>query len=162
MADKPGRKKKAKSGNGSGRRDIPLDMQPLDCLIGFHIRLAMMELRRSFFRNVGDEDVHPGLASLLQLVAVNPGASQVELSRSMHINKGSLVSLLDQAETAGWLKRMRSSEDRRRHELVLTPAGKATAAKLRKQMMRIEKEYVGRFSPDELGQLVEYLQRIYE
>ena len=76
----------------------PVDTQPLDGLLGFHIRLAMVELRRSFLRHVADGSVRPGLASLLQLVAANPGASQIELSRAMHTDKASLVSLLDQAE----------------------------------------------------------------
>lgn len=140
----------------------PIDTQPLDGLLGFHIRLAMVELRRSFLRHVADGGVRPGLASLLQLVAANPGASQIELSRAMHTDKASLVSLLDQAEAEGWLKRVRSKVDRRRHELALTPEGTTTAAMLRKQTSRHEKKYIDRFTPEEREQLVEYLQRIYD
>lgn len=143
-------------------RRPPIDMEPLDALLGYHIRLAMMELRRSFFRHVAEGGVRPGLASLLQLVAANRGASQVELSRAMHIDKASLVSLLDQAEAAGWLRRVISKEDRRRHELALTPTGEQTAATLRKQSLRHEKKYVDRFSASELEQMVEYLRRIYD
>ena len=155
-------KTRKKSARKTTRRRQHIDTMALDGLLGFHIRLAMMELRRSFFEHVGDGSVRPGLASLLQLVAANPGASQVELSREMHIDKASQVSLLDQAESAGWLIRTRSKEDRRRHELKLTPKGEAMAAKIRKQTMRHEKKYVDRFSPEELKQLVEYLHRIYD
>lgn len=121
----------------------------------------MMELRRSFFRHVGDGGVRPGIASLLQLVAANPGASQVELSRAMHVDKASLVALLDKAEGAGWLKRARSKADRRRHELHLTQAGQEAAEKIRLQMQRFEKKYLDRFAPEELAELVDYLRRIY-
>jgi DNA-binding MarR family transcriptional regulator len=151
-----------KTGKKTVRSRRPVDTEPLDGLLGFHIRLAMMELRRSFFRHVAEGGVRPGLASLLQLVAANPGASQVELSRAMHIDKASLVSLLDQAESSGWLKRVRSKEDRRRHELKLTPQGETMAAGLRKQTVRHEKKYIDRFSPEELKQIVECLQRIYD
>jgi DNA-binding MarR family transcriptional regulator len=144
------------------RRRPPVDVAPLDSLLGFHVRLAMMELRRSFFRHVADGDVRPGLASLLQLVAANPGASQVELSRAMHIDKASLVSLIDRAEEAGWLNRVRSKIDRRRHELQLTAAGQRTAEKIRRQTTRHEKKYVDRFSATELEKLVDYLRRIYD
>jgi DNA-binding MarR family transcriptional regulator len=162
MTDKTAASKQKKTaGKRSGERP-PIDTKPLDDLLGYHVRLALMELRRSFFRHVAEGNVRPGLASLLQLVAANPGASQVELSRAMHIDKASLVSLLDQAEDAGWLKRVRSKEDRRRHELVLTPAGEATATKLHKQTMRHEKRFVDRFTPAELERVVEYLRRIYE
>ena len=122
----------------------------------------MMELRRSFFRHVEDGDIRPGLASLLQLVAANPGASQIELARVMHIDKASLVALLDRAESAGWLNRVRSREDRRRHELVLTPLGESITAKIRKQTVRHEKRYYDRFSSKEISRLVEYLRRIYD
>ena len=139
-----------------------VDTQPLDDLLGFHLRLATMEIRRSFLRHVEDGDIRPGLASLLQLVAANPGASQVELARVMHIDKASLVALLDRAESAGWLNRVRSSEDRRRHELVLTPLGESTVERIRRQIARHEKRYLDRFSPEETARLIDYLRRIYE
>lgn len=122
----------------------------------------MMELRRSFLRNVDKGAVRPGLASLLQLVAANPGASQVDLARAMHVDKASLVALLDKAEAAGWLKRVRSKDDRRRHELMLTASGQTKAAALRQQMMRHEKKYIERYTPAELEQLVKFLRRIYD
>lgn len=156
-----GRKVGKKAGKSTHRRPA-LDTQPLDGLLGFHVRLAMVELRRSFLRHVADGRVRPGLATLLQLVAANPGASQVELSRAMHVDKASLVALLDQAEAAGWLKRVRSKVDRRRHELKLTSQGETMAAMLRRQTTRHEKKYIDRFSPAELEQLVEYLRRIYD
>lgn len=162
MAEKksvPGRKKTVKKGNSSRR---PVNVQPLDSLLGFHIRLAMVELRRSYFRHVADGAIRPGIASLLQFVAANPGTSQVKLSRAMHIDKASLVSLLNQAESAGWLTRSRSKADRRRHELVLTAEGESIANKLRKQTLRHEKRFIDRFSSSELERLVEYLKRIYD
>ena len=153
---------KAKTNKKTNRHRPAIDMQPLDGLLGFHVRLAMMEIRLSFLLNVDKGSVHPGLASLLQLVVANPGASQVELARAMHVDKASLVALLDKAEAAGWLKRVRSKEDRRRHELVLRPAGHAKAIALRKQTVRHEKKYLDRFSTAELEQLVNYLRRIYD
>lgn len=161
-ASTTGRKAGKKKAVRSAHKRRHVDTRPLDELLGFHIRLAMVELRRSFLRHVADGAVRPGLATLLQLVAANPGASQVELSRALHIDKASLVALLDQAEAAGWLKRVRSKVDRRRHELKLTSQGETTAAMLRRQTTRHEKKYLDRFSPAELEQLVEYLRRIYD
>jgi DNA-binding MarR family transcriptional regulator len=153
---KAAKKKVAKS-----RRRPPINTQSVDGLLGYHIRLATMELRRNFFQHVGEGDLRPGIASLLQLVAANPGASQVELSRAMHVDKASLVALLDKAEGAGWLVRARSKADRRRHELRLTPSGQIAAEKVRMQMLRFEKKYIDRFTPKEVELLVDYLRRIY-
>jgi hypothetical protein len=76
-----------------------LNSDVLETLIGFHIRRAMMELRRSYYRHAVDDKIRPGLSSLLQLVASNHGASQVQLSKALHIDKATLVALIDSAES---------------------------------------------------------------
>jgi DNA-binding MarR family transcriptional regulator len=142
-------------------RQASLNSDVLETLIGFHIRRAMMELRRNYYRHAVDDKIRPGLSSLLQLVASNHGASQVQLSKALHIDKATLVALIDSAESVGWLKRQRSNTDRRCHEVILTPKGEEVVARLTVQTMRNEKKFRSRFTEQELTQLVEYLQRIY-
>jgi len=139
----------------------PLNTDVLESLIGFHVRRAMAELRRSYYRHAGDGKIRPGLASLLRLVASNHGASQVQLSKALHIDKATLVALIDSAESAGWLKRQRSNIDRRYHEVIITPAGEKVVAQLAVQTIRNEKKFRSRFTEQELTMLIEYLQRIY-
>lgn len=133
----------------------------LTALLGFRVRLAMTELRRSYLRNVADGAVRPGFASLLQLIAVNRNASQAELAEALHLDKATLVALIDKAESAGWLLRQRAQEDRRRHELVLTPKGMEKVRKLARQTNQFDKKFRARFTAKELAQLMDYLQRIY-
>jgi DNA-binding MarR family transcriptional regulator len=129
-------------------------------LIGFHLRRAMMELRNNF-QHASDGKIRPALSSLMQVVASNHGASQVELSKVLHINKATLVALIDSAESAGWLKRQRSGSDRRRHEVVMTPLGEKVVAKLATQTVRSEEKFRRRFTDREWATLIKYLQRIY-
>jgi DNA-binding MarR family transcriptional regulator len=121
----------------------------------------MIELRRSYSMNVGDGEVRPGFASLLQLIAVNRNASQAELAEALHLDKATLVALIDKAESAGWLSRQRAQEDRRRHELVLTPRGIEKIKQLARQTEQVERRFRARFTDKELAQLMEYLERIY-
>lgn len=137
------------------------DSSALAGLIGFHIRLAMLAMRRSFFQHVGDGAIRPGLSSLLQLVASNRGVSQTELSAALGIDKATIVSLIDDAESQGWISRKRATDDRRKHELVLTAKGKRAAARLAKQTREHEQKFRDRFSEQELETFIEYLQRIY-
>ena len=130
-------------------------------LLGFRVRLAMTELRRSYLKNVAGDGVRPGFASLLQLIAVNPNASQAELAEALHLDKATLVALIDKAESAGWLSRQRAREDRRRHELVLTLRGMEKVRKLARQTDQFDKKFRTRFTARELAQLMEYLERIY-
>jgi len=160
MSTNPTKKNPDQNRLPSNQRAI--DTDTLDGLLGFHMRLAMTKLRRSFLQHVADGAIRPGLASLLLLVSANRGISQVEVSRAMRIDKASLVPLLDKAEAAGWLRRNRSRVDRRRHELVLTRAGRKTAARIQNEIERHVKGFRDRFTENETAQLVEFLRRIYE
>jgi DNA-binding MarR family transcriptional regulator len=159
------RKKKtvATRGRRRGQREArpKVNTDVLTGLLGFRVRLAMTELRRSYLRNVADGGVRPGLASLLQLIAVNRSASQAELADALHLDKATLVALIDKAESAGWLSRQRAQEDRRRHELVLTPKGVEKVRNLSRQTDQFDKEFRARFTSRELAQLMDYLERIY-
>jgi DNA-binding MarR family transcriptional regulator len=129
--------------------------------IGFNVRRAMQALRRSFFDNVGAGEVRPGQASLLETVARNPGASQIELSAALGFDKATIVALIDSAEEAGWLTRRRATDDRRRHELVLTRLGEQFVTRLRKQTMAHEQRFRALYTEQELANFLEYLQRLY-
>jgi len=166
MKKKASKKPKAASrpsGKSAGKsRDEGIDASGLEDLIGFNVRLALAELRRSYFLHVWGGNMRPGLASLLRLVAKNHGASQVELARAMHVDKATLVALMDTAEEEGWLKRQRSSTDRRRHEIILTPEGEKAVKELARQTLRHEKRFRSRFTDKELEKFLEYLRRIYQ
>lgn len=161
MRKKKALKTRARRRRENGERPV-VNTDVLTGLLGFRVRLAMTELRRSYLENVADGGVRPGFASLMQLIAVNRNASQAELARALHIDKATLVALIDKAESAGWLSRQRAQEDRRRHELVLTPKGVDKVRKLAAQTDQFDKKFRARFTPKELAQLMEYLQRIYD
>jgi DNA-binding MarR family transcriptional regulator len=96
------------------------------------------------------------------LIRVNPEASQAELANALHVNKATLVGLLNRAEAEGWLNRVRVERDRRRHVIRLTPEGEKTVNRLSRQMQRHEQQYLDLFSEDELRELIRYLNRIYD
>lgn len=144
------------------RRGAQVDTAPLDALLGFHVRIAMMTMRRSFLDSVAHGEVHPGLASLLQLVRVNPEASQVDLARALYVDKATLVALLNKAESLGWVTRLRSTYDRRRHVVRLTAEGEKRMRDIAREMQLHEKTYLRRFSAQEMETLVGLLRRIYD
>lgn len=131
-------------------------------LIGYNIRRAQLALRRSYFKSVAEGNVRPGQASLIQLIAANPGASQVELAKALGVDKATIVSLIDRSEKAGWVVREPGKQDRRRHELHLTKEGEKKRRQLQRQVQDHEAPFRDRFSERELKQLLEYLQRIFQ
>ena len=66
-----------------------------------------------------------GSLTVLALIAANPGSSQSALARSAGLNKSALVGIVDQLEAKGLAARDRSTSDRRRNQISVTPAGEA-------------------------------------
>lgn len=100
-----------------------IDLGILNEIIGFRIRRIQNHLSRSLASLLGDDDLRPGAFSTLALIAANPGLSQIALSREVGFDKASVVAILDSLEARGWTRRQRSTTDRRRHHLFVTPEG---------------------------------------
>jgi DNA-binding MarR family transcriptional regulator len=138
----------------------PVSLDNLPELLGYNLRRAQIEMWRDFLQSVGDGEVRPGLYSLILLVGANPGIAQIELANYLGVDKASIVALIDRLEEAGWLLRKRSTEDRRRHGIFLTPAGTKKLAQLKREVCVHDKRFTDRFTSAEYSQLLEFLQRI--
>ncbi len=64
-----------------------------------------------------------GSLTVLSLVAANPGSSQTALAERAGLNKSALVGIIDQLEQHGLIARDRSTTDRRRYGVTVTPEG---------------------------------------
>jgi DNA-binding MarR family transcriptional regulator len=66
-----------------------------------------------------------GSLTVLALIAANPGSSQSALAKRAGLNKSALVGIVDQLEGKGLAARGRSTSDRRRNQVTVTPEGEA-------------------------------------
>jgi len=139
----------------------PIDTDILPSLLGYNIRRAQIALWRDFARTVAAGEIRPGMFSALALARANPGIAQVELASELGIDKASMVSLIDRLEDAGWIVRTRSSEDRRRQGISLTPAGERMYKSLKREMLEHERKFTEVFNKRELEQLIQLLQRLH-
>jgi DNA-binding MarR family transcriptional regulator len=151
--------KKRPPANG-GTNGLNLDVLP--SLLGFNVRRAQIALWRDFNRNVAEGDVRPGVFSALLLANANPGIAQIDIANHLGIDKASVVSLVDRMERSGWVQRKRSSEDRRRQGIFLTPAGSKSYKSLKKEMVEHERKFADRFSDNELKTLIGLLRRLHD
>lgn len=157
----------SKSKAGRPRRSklpptVGLDLDCLPTLIGFNIRRAQIALWRDFNRQFADGDVRPGVFSAMLLANANPGIAQIDIANQLGIDKASVVSLIDRMEHSGWVERRRSSEDRRRQGIFVTPAGAKACRSLKKEMLEHERKFVGRFTEQELRLLISLLRRLHD
>jgi DNA-binding MarR family transcriptional regulator len=77
----------------------------------------------------------------------------------MHLDPNNCVLLLNEMEAAGHIRRVRDPQDRRRHIVELTPAGKKALAHAERAMEDLEEEVLGPLSADERAQLRDLLDR---
>lgn len=141
---------------------VGLDLDCLPTLIGFNIRRAQIALWRDFNRQFADGDVRPGVFSAMLLSYANPGIAQIDIANQLGIDKASVVTLIDRLEQSGWVERRRSTEDRRRQGIFLTPAGTKACRSLKKEMIEHERKFVSRYTEQELRVLISLLRRLHD
>lgn len=98
--------------------------------VGPRVRLLRNALTARSIAASAPYDLPTGSLTVLSLIAANPGSSQAALARRAGINKSALVGIVDQLEKRGLAGRDRSSSDRRRNSLSVTPEGEEVMQRL--------------------------------
>ena len=96
------------------------------------------------------------LAGLAELDA----PAQAELGRLLRVDTGDLVAILNDLESAGYIRRARSQTDRRRNAITVTEAGHTALRRLDKIAEEANDALVACLSPAEREQLMSLLTRV--
>jgi DNA-binding MarR family transcriptional regulator len=109
-----------------------LQLGELADLLGYSLKRAQLKVFEDFLRCVAPLQLTPAQFSVLLLLDRNPGRNQTEIANTLGILRPNFVSMLDALESRGLCTRMRSTNDRRSHILVLTDKGRAVLARAKK------------------------------
>jgi DNA-binding MarR family transcriptional regulator len=129
-------------------------------MIGFRFRRIQNEMSRRFKQRISRAEINPGMFSALALIDANPGLSQSELASEIGMDRATIVALLDALETNGWAKRTRDKDDRRRHSLTVTAAGRREMTRLAALALQNEEVLRKAIGPGGLKDLFALLDRI--
>jgi DNA-binding MarR family transcriptional regulator len=99
--------------------------------IAQELRPVVLRLARRLRRETEHLGVTSQQTTLLWLVRTRPGLSLRELAQAEGISAPSLSAHVDRLESLGLITRVRSSDDRRRVGLELTPEGRSTLRRVR-------------------------------
>lgn len=139
-----------------------LSLGTLGEFVGFRLRRIQNQLSRDFMAATAEHKLRGGLFSALAIIAANPGLSQISLAREIGLDKSLAVATVDDLEKRGWAERRRSTVDRRRHALYVTPAGKAFLEDTFERLGKVEKGVLTALTAGERKLLTELLDRIYK
>src|ERR671918_2638870 len=96
----------------------------------------------------------PALFALLNVIGAREGAIQQELGAALGIDRSTMVSLIDQLESAGLAVRRPSATDRRAREIAITPKGRRLLQRARGLLAQVEDEVLGGLTAGERDELV--------
>jgi len=130
-------------------------------LIGYNMKRAYMLFYQDLKQNLAEFDLRQRTFSVLSLVIENPNISQIEVARTLGIERSGTVVIVDELEERGLVVRERAPGDRRAYALAVTDEGKAL---YKKAIMRIadhEDRILSDLSPSDRKILMALLRRIH-
>jgi DNA-binding MarR family transcriptional regulator len=101
----------------------------------------------------------PALFGVLNVLGAREGAIQQELGSAMGIDPSTMVSLIDELESAGLAKRRPHPQDRRARQVSITPKGRRLLQRARKMAFEAEDEVLRGLTAAERRELLSLLRR---
>ena len=138
-----------------------IDYGLLPGLVGYQLRMAQIALFRDFAQGPGGEDVTPGLFGVLVIIEANPDLKQSELARATHLDRSTVVTVIDNLERRGLVERRVALHDRRSNAIRLTAEGAALLRRLKRQVSQHEKRLLQNFSAAERETFLALLKKVF-
>ena len=98
---------------------------------------------------LGSVGLTPALFALLNVIGAREGAIQQELGSALGIDRSTMVSLIDQLESAELARRRPSPTDRRAREIAITPKGRRLLQRARGLISQVEDEVLAGLTAEE-------------
>jgi DNA-binding MarR family transcriptional regulator len=124
-------KVRKETSEATGEQEM-LQLGELSDLLGYVLKRAQLKVFEDFLRCVEPLRLTPAQFSVLILLEKNPGRNQTEIASTLGILRPNFVAMLDGLESRDLCTRMRSTNDRRSHILVLTDKGRAVLQRAKK------------------------------
>jgi DNA-binding MarR family transcriptional regulator len=117
--------------------------------------VLLTRLARSVYRHVDEDALGMKLKQfvMLSLIGESEGITQRQLSDVMGIDANMVVLLLNALEERGFAVRERDREDRRRHIVRITPAGRKAVVRAERALEAVTDQALGGLDADERDQL---------
>jgi DNA-binding MarR family transcriptional regulator len=133
-------------------------LRPSGALLAAHIAVGA-----AIDREVASLDHGPTTLDLLTRLELAPDRRlrAVDLCRQLLKSPSHISRMLDRAESSGLVLREPDPDDRRAHQVVLTPAGRAVVEEFTPRLeAAIDRVFTETLSPTEVDQLVDLLERV--
>ena len=101
-----------------------------------------MAFKAKALERIEQEGSDPHHYSVLAMLAEGARETQATIADALAVDPSRLVAILDSLEQRGQIARHRDPDDRRRHVVSITPAGKRQLQRLRSIAEEVEEEFL--------------------
>jgi DNA-binding MarR family transcriptional regulator len=142
--------------------DVSLDV--LGSLLSFHARTVGLALNKSYDHEIADVSLARGTGkvSVLLLTAANPGIRPSVIAHFIHKDRAAMARLIEQMKVNGLIEHKIDADERRAHELYLTPKGESLLERVRAIALGQSARFFGVLSESEQAELLRLLMKLYE
>lgn len=146
---------------GNKVSDSQIGQADLLGLIGYNMKRAYMLFYQDLKQNLAEFDLRQRTFSVLSLVIQNPNISQIEVARTLGIERSGTVVIVDELEERGLVVRQRAPGDRRAYALAVTDSGKALYQQALERIAEHEDRILSELSQSDRETLMTLLRRIH-
>jgi len=138
----------------------PAPAPPVDALLSWRLAVAGRLVRSLADATAGAPAGGGAALAVLMHLGDEDGLTQVELARRQRVEAPTMCRLVDRLERAGLVTRVRRPDDRRAVRVTLTPEGRRTADRGRREVEALEERAFAGLDPDERAALAALLERV--
>jgi DNA-binding MarR family transcriptional regulator len=128
---------------------------------GFHFTSITVFIKRSIEQLLKPYGLTHLQFSILMNLYKNNISTQKEMLKNTYGDEASITRILDRLETKGYIKRVRSQEDKRKKKLTLTDEGITLMSEIIKYTSYINNELAKELSEDEEKEFLRLLQKVH-
>jgi len=124
----------------------------------------LVQLNKAIHKRSTEEMLGMRLKAYMTLgyIRDHPGATQQELETGLVMDANSVVLILNELEAKQFSVRRRDPQDRRRHIVEMTAAGRRALERADKEREGLEAEMLANLSPEERKSLRKLVERVLE
>ena len=136
------------------------DMNFLATSLGYAIKRAQLRVHDAIYGQYAEEQITPARMTALWLIQTRPGLSQSALADLMHVNRASIIKIVNYLQAAGLIICRQNAADRRSHILETTKEGYAKLIRLAQLTETFEKEIAQKLTSRERETLMRLLEKV--
>lgn len=136
-----------------------LDLGELSNSLGFMLRMAQIEIFKSFHEELGEHGLKPGEFSVFWLIGQHPGVQQGLIAKSLSIKQAHMSKLVRGLEERNFVTRAIPDNNRRSVLLTVTPSGQQFLDGIQNEFFGYSFASNDKLTKDEIATLISLLQK---